>query len=489
MLDEIAVRFLAVAPEVDFWSLRSVEDWRENITVRRDVLEPLRQRSSTGVMVTVIHGGGAGYASTSDLSEAGLRQAALSACAWAKRTAETGIVETAISTPPQRGHYQTRVERDWESMSLGDKISLLHTLNGLLRSARSNKTGDPSRNALDRIVDWQASLSHRLTRTLLVSSDGARIEQSTSSVCPGLAVAANEGSETQVRTHGFGNLAQQGGLERLAEWQLEATAERLSREALDLLRAPECPSGLTDVLIMPAQMAIQIHESIGHPLELDRILGDERNYAGTSFVTKQMFGTYRYGSELLNITFDPAREGELASYAFDDDGTRAVHHFIIKDGILKRPLGSALSQQRAGLPGVANARASDWNRPPIDRMANLNMLPGGDNMAQLVASIDCGVLLDTNRSWSIDDSRNKFQFGCEYGRIIENGELKGMVKNANYRGVSATFWRSLSNVGDASTFEVCGTTSCGKGEPNQLISVGHAAPACVFRNVDVFSGP
>jgi predicted Zn-dependent protease len=156
--------------------------------------------------------------------------------------------------------------------------------------------------------------------------------------------------------------------------------------------------------------------------------------------------------------------------------------------MLERPLGGALSQARAGIAGVANARADNWNRPPIDRMANLNLEPGDATLEQMIAGIECGVLMRTNSSWSIDDSRNKFQFGCEWGQRIENGKLADVVKNPNYRGISANFWRSLTRVGDASTLQVLGTPFCGKGEPSQVIRVGHASPACVFANVDVFGG-
>jgi predicted Zn-dependent protease len=265
-------------------------------------------------------------------------------------------------------------------------------------------------------------------------------------------------------------------------------AEQLAEQALALLSAPECPSDIRDLLLMPNQMVLQIHESIGHPLELDRILGDERNYAGTSFVSLDMFGSYRYGSGLLNVTFDPSRPEQLASYGFDDEGTPAERTYLIRNGILQRPLGGASSQTRAGLAGVANARACSWNRPPIDRMANLNLEPGTSSLQELIGSIERGILMDANRSWSIDDSRNKFQFGCELGRLIEQGELKGLVRNPNYRGISANFWRNLAKVGNADTLEVGGTPNCGKGEPNQVIHVGHATPACVFRDVEVFGG-
>ena len=241
-----------------------------------------------------------------------------------------------------------------------------------------------------------------------------------------------------------------------------------------------------DVVLAPDQMMLQIHESIGHPLELDRILGDERNYAGTSFVTLDMFGSYQYGSELLNVTFDPTVAGEIASYGYDDDGTPAERTYLIKDGILQRPLGGTSSQARAGIEGVANSRATSWNRPPIDRMANLNVEGGDSSLDELIGGVERGVLMETNVSWSIDDSRNKFQFSCERGTLIEDGELTTVVRNPSYRGVSREFWRSLSGVGDPSTFEVMGVPNCGKGEPSQVIWVGHASPPCKFSDIEVF---
>jgi predicted Zn-dependent protease len=240
-------------------------------------------------------------------------------------------------------------------------------------------------------------------------------------------------------------------------------------------------------------MMLQIHESIGHPLELDRILGDERNFAGGSFVSLDMFGHYRYGSSLLNVSFDPDIPDEIASYPGDDDGEAARKVWLIRAGILQRPLEGGLSRARAaarGVPleGTANARAVGWYRAPIDRMANLNVEPGDTPLDAMIASVERGVLMRTNVSWSIDDARNKFQFGCEWGQLIEDGRLTAVVRNPGYRGVSATFWRSLAAVGDRSTFEVLGTPFCGKGEPGQIVRVGHASPACLFRDVAVFGG-
>jgi predicted Zn-dependent protease len=290
------------------------------------------------------------------------------------------------------------------------------------------------------------------------------------------------------RDNGF---CQQGGFEVIERSGFIGCGRATAEEALQLLAAPNCPSGKFDVLLMPDQMMLQIHESIGHPLELDRILGDERNYAGTSFVTLDMFGAYQYGSKLLNVTCDPTRSEEFASFAFDDEGSRATRAYLIRDGLLLQPLGGTLSQQRAAgrradLRAMATSRSCSWNRPPIDRMSNLNVEPGASTLAEMIASIEDGVLMQTNASWSIDDSRNKFQFGCEWGQRIRNGSLAEVVRNPNYRGISATFWRSLSMVGDASTMQVMGTPYCGKGEPNQVIRVGHASPACRFDGVNVF---
>jgi predicted Zn-dependent protease len=233
-------------------------------------------------------------------------------------------------------------------------------------------------------------------------------------------------------------------------------------------------------------MMLQIHESVGHPLELDRILGDERNYAGSSFVTLDDFGTLAYGSNKMNITFDPTLAGEIASYGFDDTGIEAKPEYLIKDGLLLRGLGSQESQARAKVKGVANARVCSWNRPPIDRMANLNLESGDSNFDTIISNIESGIYMESNRSWSIDDYRNKFQFGCEYARLIENGQLTKIVRNPNYRGKTQDFWHNLTAVGDESTKEVFGTTICGKGEPNQMITVGHASPVCVFQDVEVF---
>jgi predicted Zn-dependent protease len=467
-------RFREVAPSADFWSFRMVSERNEMITVRQDILQPVSTSRDVGVMVSVVKDGGAGYAATSDLSKSGLRDAVKRALDWAERTKRNGVVDfTRVIQGSPTGEYLPRVQRPWSSVPLGEKIDLLR--------------GECARLKTDeRIVDWSSSLWHQSIEQLLVTSGDGLVRQAFELLMPDLSVTANQGSETVTRSNC--ETTRQGGLEILEEMRFTEQAPGLSEEVLTLLVAPNCPTGKMDILLDPTQMFLQIHESIGHPVELDRILGDERNYAGTSFVTPDMIGSYRYGSDLLNITFDPSLAGEFASYTHDDDGTKAEKQFVIKNGILERALGGAISQSRAELPGVSCSRACSWNRPPIDRMANLNLEPGTSTFDELVASIENGVFMAHNNSWSIDDSRNKFQFGCEYGRRIENGELGEVVKKPNYKGISATFWRNLKGVGDRDTFQMLGTPHCGKGEPNQAVRVGHASPACVFTGVDVFGG-
>lgn len=475
MLELIARRFKNITSPVEFWSLRLVEERRQRLEVRQNVLQPITNHHGLGACITVGQQGGLGYAATSDLSTSGLAEAFRRATAWAKRTANAHLLSChPINWPCCSGQYCTPVGQPWEALSLEAKIGLLNDACRRLKIT-------------DAIVDYSAALSYRTSEVLLLTSAGAEIMQSFYYMLPELRAVANAGSETQLRSYGH-DRACQGGVEQLDRLAFADTPKRVAEEALQLLLAPNCPSGQMDLLLLPEQMMLQIHESIGHPLELDRILGDERNYAGSSFVTLDMFGNYSYGSTLLNVTFDPTCAAQLGSYKFDDEGSLAERTYLIEKGILKRPLGGLTSQSRANLPGVASARACDWNRPPIDRMANLNLEPGDSTLAQLISQVEEGVLMDTNRSWSIDDSRNKFQFGCEYGRLIRGGELQEVVKNPNYRGISATFWHALAGVGDHRTFELMGTLNCGKGEPNQAIYVGHAAPACLFTGVDVFGG-
>lgn len=464
----------ALPTDVDHATVRYVHDRSEHLSVRQGVIEPVNTRADAGVMISVWHAGGSGYAATSDLTPEGLAAAGRTARRWAAITAGRGLLSDAPMAAPT-GNYASPNDRPWVDTTLDERLELL--------------TERAAQLAIDdRIVDWSAQLSHIESVSLLLTTGGGRVEQQFRHTLPELRATAFDNGQAQTRTYGAHAFSGQGGAEVLDRHGFADAAPRIATQALELLSAPNCPSETTNLVLAPDQMVLQIHESIGHPLELDRILGDERNFAGTSFVTPDMFGTFRYGSELLNVTFDPTVSGQLASYGFDDEGTRAERRHLIRNGILERPLGGAVSQARAEMPGVANARACSWNRPAIDRMANLNVEAGDTPVDDLIGAIERGVYMETNVSWSIDDSRNKFQFGCEYGRMIVDGELAEVVRNPNYRGISQNFWRNLAAVGDADSLEVMGVPNCGKGEPNQVIFVGHASPPCHFADVEVFGG-
>lgn len=480
-VQSIEQAFKTIARDNPVCTLRLVERRLKMYRARRGVQEPVFNEQSVGCMVSVNEHGGSGYAATADLSPANLARAAADARERARVCAAHALFD-ASRLPAVTARESIDLCAAEDLPSVEDCVSLTREASDNLRAAIKR------RDTAGRVVDWSASVELLESSTLLLTSTGGRIAQRYFYLSPGMSVVANDGAQTQQRSHNGGHHARQGGLGQFHSEGFFDQTERLVDEALALLDAPECPENTADLLLMPGQMALQIHESIGHPLELDRILGDERNYAGGSFVSPDMFGSYRYGSERLNVRFEPDRTSEVACFRFDDEGTEAVPQYLIKDGILVAAIGSAASQIRAGVPAAASARALEWNRAPIDRMGNINLLPGASGLDEMVGSIERGILMDTNRSWSIDQQRNKFQFGCEYGQIIEHGELKGLVRNPGYRGRSASFWRSLDKVGDGTTQSMLGTLYCGKGEPNQLVHVGHASPACVFRNVEIFGG-
>ena len=472
---QLKQHFAALRTRAEFYSLRYVRESGQYLSVRKNVAEPPSFKHDQGVMLTARVRGVEAYAATNDLSQTGIQAALDRAEAQAQLIAAHSLLDLS--------HQAVSHEcADYYSPNLDQAFPSLSECFELLSAESASVPND------ERLASWDVSLGLNHVEQIYLNSAGAQLRQAQRFVYPGISVTAYDGNDSQTRSLGRENFGQQGGADVISRCGLIGAAPKVADQALQLLLAPNTPQGKRDLLLMPDQMILQIHESIGHPLELDRILGDERNYAGTSFVKTSDFGHLQYGSHLLNVTFDPTPPEQLASYSHDDDGTPARKEFLIREGLLLRPLGGELSQFRSGLKGVANSRACSWNRPPIDRMANLNIEPGDQSMAQLIGGIESGILMATNRSWSIDDARNKFQFGCEWGQLIENGELKGVVKNPNYRGISDQFWRNLSAVGDASTFKVLGTPNCGKGEPNQVIRVGHASPACVFSQIDVFGG-
>ncbi len=461
----------------DWIGIRAVQ---ESSIVRsmRDGHPQQNERSlSRGAMVEVLAYGQFGYSATNQLTPEALRAAVQQAYAQAIATSKWAVHQfTAAVRPTVVGSYISPLDQPFDSLGATEVSDLLRQLCERLKVST------------DIVRTTAIARTHEI-ETWLVSSNGSQVHQKLNLIESHLSAIAQAAGVTQARTdNGPMSHSYQGGWERFKEADLWERATRIGEQAIELLTAPDCPNGTTTLVLSPDQMMLQIHESIGHPLELDRILGDERNYAGGSFIQPKDFGQLAYGSPLMNVTFDATRSGELASYDYDDTGTPAKRDYLIQNGVLQRGLGGLESQTRLNIPGVACARACSWNRPAIDRMANINLEPGQTSFEAMIASIESGVYMESNRSWSIDDQRHKFQFGCEYARKIENGKLTTPLKNPNYRATTPQFWHSLSQVGDAQTMAVYGTPCCGKGEPNQLIRVGHAAPICTFENIEVFGG-
>ncbi|MEL6490576.1 MAG: TldD/PmbA family protein [Cyanobacteria bacterium J06621_3] len=430
-----------------------------------------------GAMVEVLAHGQFGYSATNQLTAEALRAAARRAYQQAIAASKWAIHHFTQSVrPPVKGHYASPYAQPFDSLSVTEINDLLRQLCDRLKvSAAVIRT-----SAIARTCE---------TDSWFVSTNGTQIHQQLKLLESHLGAIAQAPGVTQARSdNGYLARSYQGGWERLTDDDIWARATRIGAQAVELLDAPDCPDETTTLVLAPDQMMLQIHESVGHPLELDRILGDERNYAGGSFVQPHDFGQLVYGSPLMNITFDTTLAGELASYGYDDTGTPAGKEYLIRSGVLQRGLGGLESQDRLGVPGVACTRACSWNRPAIDRMANINLEPGDTDFDQMIGNIESGVYMESNRSWSIDDQRHKFQFGCEYARKIENGQLTTLLKNPNYRSTTPQFWKNLDQVGSNETLRVYGTPYCGKGEPNQLIRVGHASPVCAFKNIEVFGG-
>jgi predicted Zn-dependent protease len=476
-----------------FESLRIVRSSTERLAIVRGVLLPLEISHDQGAMLTVYldqadGGVGVGYCAMAQTSQNELQHAREQAMRWARAAQRLTVFDGVLPNGrwPRPEKFGLEYRHDAQPLpSRKDLIALLRDESAAMAASQD-------------IVSHEVSLTiTRLEQELTI--DGQLVSrQQFQFVVPSLEASSQVGDIVQTRSLAgqYNGYCQQGGFEVIEASGLIGAGGRTAAQALALAQAKPAPSGIMDLVLAPDQMMLQIHESIGHPLELDRILGDERNFAGTSFVTPDMFGHYRYGSTALNVSFDPTVPGELASYRVDDDGTVATKTMLIENGVLMRPLGGALSRARlsavAALPpgceGIANSRAIGWHRPSIDRMANLNIEPGHTSFGTMIGSIEDGLFMATNRSWSIDDSRNKFQFSCEWGQRIRNGELAEVVRNPGYRGVSAQFWRSLQAVGPAEEREIMGTPFCGKGEPGQVIRVGHASPPCWFSGVEVFGG-
>ncbi len=467
--------------EADFVAFKTVTEKTREIAVRNGKPDDLREFNDSGLLVEVMINGHMGYGATSEVSPEGIRYAFQKAKDMTKAAAKIPVFKFDQSIrPPSTGRYETPTEQKLDQLSISEVYDFLKQCTSKIKIS-------------DQIITATADAMLIDCEQNYLSSTGADFRQNFNIVVNSMEATAREGSETQTRSlhGGRGNCLQTGAEYFKAPSALKnalKACDEIAQDAIDLLTAEDCPSEVCDLILAPDQMLLQIHESIGHPLELDRILGDERNFAGWSFVQPQDFGSLHYGSPKMNVVFDPTVSNQLASYKFDEAGNPSEKKYLIHNGILKAGLGSLESQMRSKISGVANSRSSSWNRAPIDRMANINLEGGDLTLDEMISQVERGVIMFSNRSWSIDDYRRKFQFGCEYARLIENGKITKILKNPNYRGVTVPFWNSLAATTKSDTVETYGSPYCGKGEPSQIIRVGHSSPFALFKDIEVFGG-
>lgn len=463
--------------KADFVAFKMISETTRDFTVRNGNPDIMHTFHDIGVLIEIMKDGHIGYGATCELTADGIARAFTTAEKMTGISSQFPVVKFDMSVRPKSvGQFKSSRQTGLDQLSAAEIYDFLKKTSMKLKIS-------------DKIITASAEAMVIECRQKYLSSQGANFEQDFNIIVSAFSATAQDGNETQTRSlHGGRGICLQIGSEFFNLDNTLADCEQTSREALELLTAPNCPTETCDVILAPDQMLLQIHESIGHPLELDRILGDERNFAGWSFVQPQDFGSLEYGSKMMNVVFDPATANQMASYAFDEVGNPAEKKYLIKDGILQAGLGSLESQFRSKLSGVANSRSSSWNRAPIDRMANINLEGGTHSLEQMISSMENGVIMYANRSWSIDDYRRKFQFGCELAKQVKNGKIVGTLKNPNYRGITVPFWKNLAGLTSTDTCETYGSPYCGKGEPSQIIRVGHSSPYALFNNIEIFGG-
>jgi TldD protein len=461
---------------------RIVDDRSRALATKNGKISHAAESESLGIGVRVLADGAWGFAASDILTREAMEDTAARAVAIAKASAlvKQGDVQLAPekavtsdwSTPHQIDPFSTSIEQNLE---------LLFRIDRELTSVSGITLAETNLN-FHREEQW------------FVSSEGANIHQTKLSTGAGYAAYAFAGNDLQKRSYpnSFGGQWQNKGYELIHEWKLVENARRIAEEAVALHKADQCPEGTMTIILAGDQLGLQIHESIGHPIELDRVLGMEANFAGTSFLTLDKLRTLRYGSELVNVVADARQEHGpgLGTFAFDDEGVAAQCTPIITRGLFTGYLSSretahTIGQTRSG----GTLRAEGWNRLPIIRMTNISILPGEKplTLEQLIADTDHGILMQTNKSWSIDDKRYNFQFGTEIGWEIKKGKRTRMLKNPSYSGITTEFWNSLDAICSRDEWVLWGTPNCGKGQPQQVMGTGHGAAPARFRNIKVGS--
>ena len=437
---------------------------------------------SFGIGVRVIADGAWGVAASDDLSRAAVEATAARAVDIAKASAR--VKQQDVRLAPEKAHtasWTSPCKIDPFSTSVEQNLELLLKIDAELRSVAG-------------VTLAETNMNFRREEQWFLSSEGSDIHQTKYTTGVGYAAHAFAGSEIQKRSYpsSYGGQWQNKGYELIQELKLLENARRIGEEAVALLKAEQCPEGTFPIILDGSQLGLQIHESVGHPIELDRVLGMEANFAGTSFLTLDKLRTLRYGSDLVNVVADARQEHGpgLGTFAFDEEGVPAQCTPIITHGMFTGYLSSRETAPVIGLRRSGGTlRAEGWNRLPIIRMTNVSILPGQRplSLEQLISDTDDGLYMETNRSWSIDDKRYNFQFGCEMGWEIKKGKRTRMLKNPSYSGITTEFWNAMDAICSQEEWVLWGIPHCGKGQPQQVMGTGHGASPARFRGVKVGS--
>jgi TldD protein len=447
----------------------------ESIKVTNENVDTLSRTLDQGFGIRVLADGAWGFASSSKLTSGELKKVANQALKIAQASAITKREDVRLDEGMvYNDHYKTPFETDPFKVRLSRKINMLMKINKTLQKKPEIKIAE-------------SSMAFFKTNKIFVNTDGSVIEQDLMESGAGYTATAVEGGEVQRRSfpNSHGGDFMTGGFEVIENMGLQRNANRVREEAIQLLSAPPLPAGEADIIIGASQMALQVHESCGHPTELDRVLGTEISLAGGSFISLDKLNNLQYGSDKVTIVHDATCEGGLGTFGYDDEGVKAQRMLLVDHG---RFVGYLTSRETAGVVGQNSngcMRADGWNRIPLIRMTNINLEPGEWELDDLIADTEGGYFLDTNKSWSIDDKRLNFQFGVEAAWEIKNGKLKTLYKNPLYTGITPQFWNSCDAICNKNHWHIWGVANCGKGEPMQVAHVAHGTSPARFRKIQV----
>ncbi|HLJ90876.1 MAG TPA: TldD/PmbA family protein [Candidatus Angelobacter sp.] len=470
----------AVQRGARYADVRIVDDRQRLLATKNGQVGNAGSVESLGIGIRVLVDGSWGFASADELSREGVDRTAAQAVEIAKASSRVKEHPVEMATEPAvKIEWASPCKVDPFSTSVEENLDLLVKIDRELLSV-SGVTLAESGLHFGRYEQW------------FYSSEGSDIHQTRHITGAGFAAYAFQGSEIQKRSYpnSFGGQYQNKGYELIEELRLLENARRIGEQAVALHKADQCPEGKMNLVLGSSQLGLQIHESIGHPIELDRVLGMEANFAGTSFLTLEKLRTLQYGSPLVNVVADATEQHGpgLGTFAYDDEGVKAQCTPIITNGLFtgyisSRETASTIGEHRSN----GCMRAEGWNRIPLIRMTNISILPGEKPLSlnQLLADTDDGIFMETNRSWSIDDKRYNFQFGCEIGWEIKGGKLGRMLKNPSYSGITTEFWNSMDAICSRDEWMLWGTPNCGKGQPMQVMGTGHGASPARFRGVKI----